>query len=248
MIAVGRYFLDGIDMFTTYGFIPEDGSEQFLQYPERKQPLSYNWKERNGTEYDLVSTPTYEDRSFKLKGWITGINEADFWNKFNALWAVLNTTGYRTLSITDLNKNFQLFYKRNPSLTKKTPIKQSGRVIIAIELEFTEVFVPTIPGIIIYYGFTSSAPTTAAQVKALPYSQSAAINTFTIATGTNRFFAFGIPFAKSVVSAFDQTSQEDVTSEYIITQLVVDGYSYKIGCMQIAVAYSTNHNHFITIV
>lgn len=151
--ATNKYYLSGIDMFTAYGFFPFPGTSNDLLKPRtRKEPYSNEWAERNGKEYDLASTPTYEDRQFNLKGAIVASSEADFWEKYNAIIGVFSNPGYHILSCTELgeDRDVAVFYKSFNNFNRITPIKSANVIVCEVELILQEIqgvdiFSPAIP-------------------------------------------------------------------------------------------------------
>lgn len=49
----GKWRLDGIDLWSTYGVILEEGSAYFLKYPPKKESTSHDWGDANGIDVDL---------------------------------------------------------------------------------------------------------------------------------------------------------------------------------------------------
>lgn len=139
MSAVNRYFLDGIDMYTAYGYIVTSGSDSFLQLPKRKEPLSHDWKDENGIEYDLLSPATFEARTISLKGYIVALNETDFWAKYNAFKAKLQQTGAMPLKCQELNMTVSVIYKECSQVNRRTRVRNSALIGMEFDLLFQEV-------------------------------------------------------------------------------------------------------------
>lgn len=63
----GRVFIDGLDLYTTFGaFIVKDGYNGLLSYPSAKAVKSNAWAEEDGTEVDL-SALRLDRKEFDLK-------------------------------------------------------------------------------------------------------------------------------------------------------------------------------------
>lgn len=85
-----KYFLNGIDMYLAYGFIPSDGClDSLMQEREAKERYSHDWPEENGKEFDLLAPVVFKERKFEFKGYIQALNYADYVAKKEALKAVL---------------------------------------------------------------------------------------------------------------------------------------------------------------
>lgn len=100
----------------------------------------------------------------------------------------------------------------------------------------------------IYFGPSLDRPVTAADVLALPNSAPAASYLIPVVTGPNKFINVAYPkLTKKWGSAFDNTSQENITSEYLPVDLVIDGILYVLRTMELARAYRESHDHILTI-
>lgn len=129
------YKLDGIDLYGAFGFIAGNGSDDFLKLPTRKEPPSHNWPEDNNIDYDL-SAPAYMDKSAVLNGHIIATSEADFWAKYQSLWALLSTPGQRIMEVVELAQSYKVFYKSSPLSKRLTRIKGATKIAVEVSLEF----------------------------------------------------------------------------------------------------------------
>ena len=139
-MATNLYKLGGLDMYTTYGYVPMSGSNPILQFRKRKEPFSNNWPEENGLEYDLTEVPKYEDRTFNISGWIIAVSKADFYTKYNALFDALNVPGTLTLESIELEKTVEIMYMEMSGIDRLTRMNViSGKVVVKIDLVLKEV-------------------------------------------------------------------------------------------------------------
>ncbi|SDM40878.1 hypothetical protein [Pedobacter antarcticus] len=99
----------------------------------------------------------------------------------------------------------------------------------------------------VYFGPSSTRPVTAEDVIALSNRQAADIYLFPLYTGLNRFFIVASPANKGIGNVYNQTADENLTSEYIAVQMQIDGLTYKVAIMEMAIAYSINNDHIITL-
>lgn len=100
----------------------------------------------------------------------------------------------------------------------------------------------------IYFGPSLTRPVTAADILKLPNSAPAESYLIPIVTGPNKFISVAYPkITKKFGNAFDNTSQENVTSEYLPIDIVVDGILYELRTMELAKAYPESHDHILTI-
>ncbi|QNK63945.1 hypothetical protein H7F33_05485 [Pedobacter sp. PAMC26386] len=133
-----KYKIDNTDLYTTCRFMVETGWVMFLTWASRKEPFSNDWAEQNGKEYDLAAAPKFNDRVFKLKGVIEAISLADFWAKYDALFALMNKPGTLNLNVVELGKTFKVFYRDMTVLSIPTSFS-GNQIIVQIEIQLQEV-------------------------------------------------------------------------------------------------------------
>ncbi len=49
-----RYYIDGIDLWTTFRIGVEKGSDDFLKIPQRKESTTHDWQDEDGIDIDLT--------------------------------------------------------------------------------------------------------------------------------------------------------------------------------------------------
>jgi hypothetical protein len=106
-----------------------------------------------------------------------------------------------------------------------------------------------------FFGPGPATPANSGQVRSLPVNSfHSEAGSFTLATGnTQKKFIVALPPGITILSAVDQTALNiDLTNQYVLqgTVNVTDAggtnRAYNLYEMNIAVPYSTNHNHLIT--
>jgi hypothetical protein len=135
---IGLYTLNAQDLYKEFGFVVSSGSDDFLKMPTRKDPLSADWADQDGTDYNL-DNPFFEDSPAVLKGMLVADSEADFWEKYYAFWAVLKSEGRLTLYINELDQNFYVFYKEMSSIGRLTRIKDTDKIGVNISITFQNI-------------------------------------------------------------------------------------------------------------
>jgi hypothetical protein len=101
---------------------------------------------------------------------------------------------------------------------------------------------------LIYFGPSLKRPATANDVLSLPLSALPGSYLISLPTGANKFMNVAYPkVTKRWGSAFDNTSQENISSEYLPVDIYVDGIPYELRTMELARAYRENHDHILTI-
>jgi hypothetical protein len=109
-------------------------------------------------------------------------------------------------------------------------------------------------GYLIFYGPSSSAPTTSANARALPSRLfTTGNNVFTLNTGSTEVnFTVAIPSTESISEVIDLDAlNANITSQYVNNAFNVDdaggtAVSYNVYTMTQATAYSSNHRHQVT--
>lgn len=119
---IGKYYIDGKDLWTTFGIFVESGSDTFLQFPKRKESITHDWLDSNGLDVD-TSRVFFEARTPELKFSIIAANEADFWNFYTGWLAEWAKPGTRRITISEFEKDFYVIYQECSSFTRFTRIK-----------------------------------------------------------------------------------------------------------------------------
>lgn len=246
--ASNWYYMDGEDLYDTYGVVVTTSNDAFLYYPTLKEPLGHDYRDKTGKEYDL-STPNYQTREAILKVWMIASSEVDFWTKYKAFWAKLSAPGARALQIVELGQTFDVFYRKTESVSRLTRIKNTSKVGVTMELRFEIInggYILAGDGSF-YYGPVTAFPTTWEQVQALPYSQQEGSgNQVTMHTGTTATkFCIAMRTARTLTRVIDlNASNSNLTGQYS-QRAVINGYTVR-GLSQ-SIPYSLNHVHLFTI-
>lgn len=122
------------NMYSVYGLVIQTGAEHLLEFPERKETLSNDWREENGKEYDL-SLPRFKDKEVTLKCAFMADDDTAFWTKYNAFFTELTKVGWQALLISDHAKTYQVFYKRTSNFKKVAKrLKNVEKVFVNFDL------------------------------------------------------------------------------------------------------------------
>lgn len=103
-----------------------------------------------------------------------------------------------------------------------------------------------------YDSVSDSWTSTSENVRALTHTEESSSKTLSTGT-TNKIFVVALPSNKSITKVIDDTAmQADITSEYVLqgTTTVTNGSTnmeYNVYKMEMAVPYTSSHNHKITI-
>lgn len=110
-IAQDRYYLNGKDMFTEFGFVATEGSNDILKMYEAKEPYTYSWEDEHGVDIDETVPVYFKPKDINLSGYIVSSNESGFWIKYQKLIDELSATGMHALLCKDLNATVHVRYK-----------------------------------------------------------------------------------------------------------------------------------------
>ena len=125
----GRYFINGNDAYTNYGLVFAQGTyAELLTLPKKKPVLVKDWGDQNGTQRMLPVTPFFESITYTIPVYHYGVNEADFYTKYAAWGAFIQSTNYFTFDVVEMNRRFVLLYDSMPSFDKLTLIRGGDKV------------------------------------------------------------------------------------------------------------------------
>jgi ribose 5-phosphate isomerase RpiB len=92
-----------------FSFFVSSDVDTFLVPRKPKAVMVNNWRELNGSEYDL-STPRFEDRRFTISGFIAASTAAAMWLNYDALITELEKPGILKVAIEEIDKEFDTTY------------------------------------------------------------------------------------------------------------------------------------------
>lgn len=105
------YIIDDAD-FALYGCTVFKGTrDSFLKFASPKPALKVSTITSNGVSYDSGDSVRLSSRDITMHLHIRTANIADFWARWNALWAVVLAPSYRTVEGDGMV--FQCYYKSN---------------------------------------------------------------------------------------------------------------------------------------
>ena len=98
------------DLKASYGLAILTGREKLLSYPERKEPLNFDWNDQNGNEYHLGKV-FFKDNEVVLQCAIMANDNVEFWTKYNAFFKEISKPNWQQLFIDDHDMTYDFFYK-----------------------------------------------------------------------------------------------------------------------------------------
>lgn len=119
----GKWFIDGIDLWTTYSMVLNDGSADFLKYPPKKASTEHDWEDSHGVDVDL-SRIFFGKREGVLRFAIMAQSEDDFWNKHDAFITMVTQPGLRRLELASHNnRHYYIYYQETSNYEQIAPLK-----------------------------------------------------------------------------------------------------------------------------
>ncbi|WP_172917180.1 hypothetical protein [Capnocytophaga canis] len=126
--------LNNRNLYTDFGLIIQTGTAELLNFPERKESLSNDWREENGKEYDL-SLPRFKDKEVTLTCAFMADNDELFWENYNAFFAELTQAQWQQLYIADHSRTYEVFYQKMENAKKGNKrLKNVEKVFVKFDL------------------------------------------------------------------------------------------------------------------
>lgn len=126
--------LNDINLFENCGLRIQTGTAELLQFPDRKETLSNDWREENGQEYDL-SMVRFKDKEVNLNCAIAADNDNDFWIYYNNFFEELTQSGWQNLYIDDHSNTYQVHYLKSGNFKKSSKrLKNVPKVFVKFQI------------------------------------------------------------------------------------------------------------------
>jgi len=107
----GKWYIDGIDIFTAFGLFIEEGSTDFLKFPPKKDAIEHDWMDANGRDIDL-SRVFFDQREGTLNMAIIATDMDDFFTKQQSFIATMIQPGTRRFTVTAHGqRDYFIYYK-----------------------------------------------------------------------------------------------------------------------------------------
>ena len=132
----GQHYIDGKDMYSTFGVVVLSGSDDFLKFPARKASISHDWGDKNGIDVDL-SKPFVEAKNVTLQCAMIAADKATFWVNHAAFFAELMKPGTRRLEVAAFEKSFYVYYRDCSSFDRFSKMN-NGKIVCRFTLSVTE--------------------------------------------------------------------------------------------------------------
>ncbi len=126
MALANKYFIDGFDLWTYFGIVPEKGAlDDFLKLPKRKDSISHNWMDEDGLDID-TSRVFLEAREISMNCVIIADTDDDYWTHYDQFLTLLRKPGLRRFSVAVFNREYYLLYKECNIYQKLSAFKDTN--------------------------------------------------------------------------------------------------------------------------
>lgn len=107
----GKWFIDGLDLYATFGLFIEEGSSDLLRFPSKKSSIEHDWMDANGRQVDL-SRIFFDQREVILNMAIICTGKEDFFTKQQSFIAQMTQPGTRRLTLDSHGeRSYYVYYK-----------------------------------------------------------------------------------------------------------------------------------------
>ena len=114
-----------------------DALSSLIQFPEMKEPDSYDWQDENGVEVYLDKRYV-KPRTIQLEFLMMADSEPEFWSCYEQLLNELIAPGTIRLYVEELKRSFFVYYTRQINTKALTLFSDGGKVCANFVLEFIE--------------------------------------------------------------------------------------------------------------
>ncbi|GHV10306.1 hypothetical protein FACS1894162_3690 [Bacteroidia bacterium] len=137
MNLYGKITIDGLDAFQEFGLLRvKNGSlNDWLTFPERKQPLTHDWKDEDGIEVDLDNV-FLKEKNVSLPMILVANSSEQFWTNYNNLLTLLTTAGTRDIYFWELQQRFDVYYTKCDNVSKPTKLRGTNKIVVNMTLHF----------------------------------------------------------------------------------------------------------------
>lgn len=119
----GLWRIDGIDLWSTYGIVLEEGSADFLKYAPKKESITHDWKDSHGIDVDL-SRIFLGPKEGVLNFAILAKTTQEYFDKHDAFINLWIKSGTRRLEIASHNdRSYFIYYKETNNYNQLAPLK-----------------------------------------------------------------------------------------------------------------------------
>ncbi len=131
----GACIIDGVDIATMGAFICRSGDNDFISFPQRKDPPENDWPEEDGAEVD-DSDPVFHAKKVTVKYYLKG-DQITFINRLSGFVDLHRQSGYRSIYVREFNKTFLLRFIEISGYEQKHGFSLSGEKSAYIDVTYS---------------------------------------------------------------------------------------------------------------
>lgn len=125
------------DAWNTWNLLMLEGTyKELLKAPKRKESLSHEWADQDGTERDVApDMAKYKSRSLSIPCIIVGNTSTAAWLNYSQFMNYIRTCGYFIMDVPPLNMQFKLLYDDMASMEDPFPyFNKAGQTVLQFTL------------------------------------------------------------------------------------------------------------------
>jgi hypothetical protein len=131
-----RILIDNKDAWGEYGFFAlKDTLDEWLAFPDRKEPFTHDWEDEDGIEVDLDNVYVKEKNASLNVLFVAGSPE-QFRRNYDRAKAMLTAPGLRTVYLGELEMTFGAYYTRTSNVSTITRMRSVNKVMAQMTLHF----------------------------------------------------------------------------------------------------------------
>lgn len=132
----GSCIIDGTDIYTLGTFIERGGSDDFLSFPDRREPDQVDWPDEDGLDVDLTDC-YFDAKPVKVNYVIISDDETTFKNNLNSFETLHFAPGLRQIYVKEFNKTFSLRFVGFSNYEHKGGLYRKAKKIGKISVNYS---------------------------------------------------------------------------------------------------------------
>lgn len=104
---IGSSIINGVDLALYGTFIERGGSDDFLSFPDRREPDQNDWAEHDGLEVDLTDC-YFNAKKVRVNYVITAQDSTTFQQYLNSIATLHQSPGLKQVNVREYNRTFEM--------------------------------------------------------------------------------------------------------------------------------------------
>lgn len=131
-----KYYFNAIDIKAVFNTTISNGSEIYLQLPDKKDSVEVNLNDMNGRKRDLYA-PKYAARDFNFNCVTEGDDMEDFQKNYFGIWQLVKKAERIPVFNDHYNLTLNLYYEKQTNLSPMYSTSNGGYAV-SYTLQFSE--------------------------------------------------------------------------------------------------------------